>query len=403
MKLPFDLRALWERALAWYNGYSQRDRRWILGVLIAVGLSIVYLGVIEPILDYRKAVGREISDGQFELERAMRFVGAKDTLRAEREDLRKRLTQAKGRLLPGGTATLGAAALQERANALASEKHIAVQSTQVMKEENVDPFRKVAVRLTLSGELEPFAELVSALEYKQQLSVPFVEVSRRGAVAGAKGPRTLSITLEVSGFVQAGAAGKADGAEAEAATAAGEGTAPATGEAEAPADGAVPPAEGTAPPNPAAPLPNAGTPPTEGGPGAAIAPLPLDAGVAPAPGAPDAIPPPGAAVAPGVAGTPGVAVVPVVPPPLPPPAPGAITPTTLAVGTPPGPSPTAAATVTTPSPNAGAVAAASTLVPITFPPMNLPAPIVSTTLAPAAPAPPAHPRAEDQDDDEDGE
>ena len=62
-----------------------------------------------------------------------------------------------------------------------------MQSTQVMKEEAVDPFRKVAVRLTLSGELKPFAELVSGLEYGQQLAIPFVEVNRRGAVPGAKG------------------------------------------------------------------------------------------------------------------------------------------------------------------------------------------------------------------------
>ena len=54
MNLPFDLRALWERALARYNGYSPRDRRIILGVLVALGLSIVYVGVVEPILDYRK-------------------------------------------------------------------------------------------------------------------------------------------------------------------------------------------------------------------------------------------------------------------------------------------------------------------------------------------------------------
>jgi Tfp pilus assembly protein PilO len=216
VKLPVDLRALWARILVWYNAYSERDRRIILGILVATGLSLVYIGIVEPILDYRKAVGQQIAEDQEQLERAMRMVGAKDALRAEREDLRKRLTQAKARLLPGGTATLGAAALQERANSLASEKGISVQSTQVMKEEVLEPFRKVAVRLTLSGELKPLAEFVSGIEYGQQLNVPFVEVSRRGAVAGAKGPRTLSVTVEVSGFVQGTAPAKTEGAEGEA-------------------------------------------------------------------------------------------------------------------------------------------------------------------------------------------
>jgi Tfp pilus assembly protein PilO len=217
--LPFDLQAVFARVLAWYNTYSERDRRIILGVVIAIVASLVYVGVIEPILDYRKGVEQEIVDGQEELERSMRFLSAKDTLKAERDDLKKRLAQAKARLLPGGTATLGAAALQERANALAAEKGITVQSTQVMKEEALDPYRKVAVRLTLSGELKPLADFVSALEFGQQLVVPFIEVSRRGAVVGAKGPRTLSITVEVNGFVQGGkadAATKPDGADGEA-------------------------------------------------------------------------------------------------------------------------------------------------------------------------------------------
>src|SRR5262249_60055114 len=89
----------------------------------------------------------------------------------------------------------------ERTSSLAAEKGITVQSTQVMKEEAVDPYRKVSVGLTLSGELKPFAELLSGLEYDQQLAVPFVEANRRGAVPGAKGPRTIQATVEVTGFV----------------------------------------------------------------------------------------------------------------------------------------------------------------------------------------------------------
>src|SRR5439155_1448702 len=173
-----------------------------------------------------------------------RFLAVADALRAERDDLRQRVAQAKDRLLPGSSGTLGAAALQERANSLAAEKGITVQSTQVMKEEPVEPFHKIAIRLTLSGELKPFAELVSGLEYgPQQLSIPFVELSRRGAVAGAKGPRTLQATVEVSGYLQGEQAAKAEAEPAE-----GEGEAPA-GTAEDEAGAGAPAAE--APPGPA--------------------------------------------------------------------------------------------------------------------------------------------------------
>jgi len=195
------LQALFGGLQRWYAGHSRRDQRIITGVLALAAFSVVYLWVWVPLRVYRQTVADEILEGQEQLARAARTLGSADSLKVERENLEKRLKQARERLLPGRGGTLGAAALQERTNSLAAEKGITVQSTQVMKEEALDPYRKVSVRLTLSGELKPFAELVSGLEYGQQLSVPIVEVNRRGAVPGAKGPRTLSATIEVAGFV----------------------------------------------------------------------------------------------------------------------------------------------------------------------------------------------------------
>ena len=237
-------RALWAQVVRWYAARPPRDRRIWGGVGVLVALSLLYLGVVKPVIGYRQAVKREIAEGLDHLEHARRFLAAADGLRAERDDQRQKLAQAKQRLLPGSSGTLGAAALQERANSLAAEKGVTVQSTQVMKEEPADPFRKIAIRLTLSGELRPLAELLSGLEYgPQQLSIPFIEISRRGAVAGAKGPRTLSATVEVNGYLEGEQAKKV---EAEPGEGEGEPTASAP-EAEAPpvplpGDAAEPPA-----------------------------------------------------------------------------------------------------------------------------------------------------------------
>src|SRR5204863_22090 len=233
------LRELWTLAARWYAAHSMRDRRILAGIGALAALSLLYVGLVQPLIHYRKRVKTEIEEGQDQLEHAARFLAVASALRAERDDLRQRVAQAKDRLLPGSSGTLGAAALQERANSLAAEKGITVQSTQVMKEEPVEPFHKIAIRLTLSGELKPFAELVSGLEYgPQQLSIPFVELSRRGAVAGAKGPRTLQATVEVSGYLQGEQAAKAEAEPAE-----GEGEAPAgTAEDEAGALANQPPA-----------------------------------------------------------------------------------------------------------------------------------------------------------------
>src|SRR4030095_16287306 len=113
--------------------------------------------------DHRPSVAEEIAEGHDRLEQAERFVGALDALRTERDDLKQKLTQERSRLLPGTTGAIGAAALQERVNTVAGARGITVQSTQVMREEDAPPFRKVAVRLTLSGELKDFAGFLSEM------------------------------------------------------------------------------------------------------------------------------------------------------------------------------------------------------------------------------------------------
>jgi len=232
-----NLRALLESVRRWYQSHGERDRRIIAGVAIAAGLSLVYIGVVEPIIGYRRAVADEIAEGQERLEQAERFVSALDSLRTERDDLKQKLDQARGRLLPGPSGAIGAAALQERVNGFAGTRGITVQSTQVMREEDVSPFRKVSVRLTLSGELKQFAGFLSDIEYgPQALRVPFMEVSRRGAAVAGKTARTLSVTLEVSGYLLARAEPEPAAAEPAA-------------EPAAPADGgeATPPEGGEAP------------------------------------------------------------------------------------------------------------------------------------------------------------
>lgn len=199
-----NVRELIDRVRRWYQSHGERDRRIILGVAVAVGLSLIYLAGVEPIIDYRRSVAEEIAEGHDRLEQAERFVGALDSLRTERDDLKQRLDQARARLLPGSTGAIGAAALQERVNAVAGARGITVQSTQVMREEDVPPFKKVSVRLTLSGELKQFAGFLADLEYGQQaLRVPFMEVSRRGAAVAGRGPRALSVNVEVSGYILA--------------------------------------------------------------------------------------------------------------------------------------------------------------------------------------------------------
>jgi len=191
----------------WYAGYSRRDQRIILGVAIVAGLSALYVGPIEMVRDYRQGVLEAAADGQQQIERAVKTLRGVDGLRRERDELKQRLKVARANLLPGGSGTLGAAALEERASQLASEKGVEVRTKQVMREEVAGPFRRVAVRLTLAGDVGGIGGMLAGLEYDNHFTVPFMELSRRGALVGANVPRTLTATIEVAGYVSSGEGG----------------------------------------------------------------------------------------------------------------------------------------------------------------------------------------------------
>ena len=96
--------------------------------------------IVEPILDYRKDVAAQIDSDHAKLEGRRQLVADEGRARGRARRLEASASHGRRRACcPGAPVTLGAAALQERTNSLAQEKGIAVQSTQVMKEEAVGP------------------------------------------------------------------------------------------------------------------------------------------------------------------------------------------------------------------------------------------------------------------------
>lgn len=204
------LDAAWTPIKRWYDGHGERDRRIIAGVAVATTLSLLYVGLVVPLRERRASVAKEIEQGLARIEHAERLVASLSELNAERTELRRRLKVARRRLLPGGSETLGAATLQDRANELATEHGVTIRTTQVLRGERAEPYQKVSVRLTLSGSLHGLSSMVAGLEYGHELVIPFLELSRRGAAAARRGNQVdISATMEVAGFV----AGDDEGAQ----------------------------------------------------------------------------------------------------------------------------------------------------------------------------------------------
>jgi Type II secretion system (T2SS), protein M subtype b len=195
------MRDLLSNLLARFNSASRQERLYY-ALAVVSALFILRFGV-SWLRDYRAEVKEDIQATADRIARYQRDIGRAPEISRSLEALRIRYKETVSQLVPGDSPTLAAAALQERISSLASQKNISIQTTQVMKDEQVGPFKKVALRITASAELRDFADFLSALEYGPlRVSIPFIEVTRRGAVVRGQTPRAVSATLEVAGIIQ---------------------------------------------------------------------------------------------------------------------------------------------------------------------------------------------------------
>ncbi len=200
--------------------FSPRERRLIGAAGGVLALFLVHLLVISPFLAYRQDLQDEIAGHREKIENGKAYLARTADITRERDQLQKLYQQVRSQLVPGDTPTLAAANLQNTLHSLAGEKGVEIQSTQVMRDETVGEFHRIAVRITVTGDLKQVADFLAGVEHgPTRVAIPFLEISRRGAVLRGKTARALSATIEVNAFLQ----GAPTGGEAPAAPAA-EGT-----------------------------------------------------------------------------------------------------------------------------------------------------------------------------------
>ena len=172
---------------------------------LAFFLVIVRYGVISPYLEYTASLEEEIEQEGQHVAKMARQSARVSQVSERLNVLRQRFQATWQKLIPGATASVAAANLQERVRTLASQSNLDLVTTQVMRDEAIGDFRKATVQVTLRGELPAVANFLAGVEYGDwRLAVSTLEVrstySPRLARAGNRGP--LTITLEVSGVMQ---------------------------------------------------------------------------------------------------------------------------------------------------------------------------------------------------------
>ncbi|MEB2284966.1 MAG: hypothetical protein B6D46_11950 [Polyangiaceae bacterium UTPRO1] len=200
--------------MSWRERWAQlsaRERRLIEAAGGVFGLFLVHLLVLSPFLAYRHNLQDEIVAYRDQVENGKAYLARTADITRQRDTLHKLYQQVHAQLVPGDTPTLAAANLQNTLHSLAGEKGVEIQSTQVMRDDTVGEFRRIAVRITVTGDLQQVADFLAGVEHgPTRVLIPFLEISRRGAVLRGKAARALSATIEVTAFLQ-GAAAAPDG------------------------------------------------------------------------------------------------------------------------------------------------------------------------------------------------
>ena len=199
-----------------WTAFSARERYLIIGAIVAAIVVVVRYSPLSG-LGGLSAGGEDDRWVQVrKIENYNKILARSDAVDAQAAALRERLDRAQARLISGATPTQAGAELQGRLSSMAGEAGLNVLSSQILKDEEVQTFRRVGVRLTLSGELDGVARMLAAIENSDvDLAVTLLEINRKlGAarrpttpVPGTHAPAPitqspLTATMEVKTFMR---------------------------------------------------------------------------------------------------------------------------------------------------------------------------------------------------------
>ena len=130
----------------------------ILGALI----GLVYLGTISPLIDLYRTREATLTERQLLVPRLVRVAAEVPTLRARLAELQATGTKHDV-ALDGTSDALASANLQSRIEQLAMANGVTITSTEAVPAEDRGPYRRIGLRLTVSGKFEAVVKLLAAV------------------------------------------------------------------------------------------------------------------------------------------------------------------------------------------------------------------------------------------------
>lgn len=147
--------------------------------LVLLVLLVIYAIVIGPLIGAFSDVNRALADGSEQLARYQQIALQRPDLEAKFAEIAARQAES-GVYLPGDTDALAAARLQEIVNSIVESNSAQVRSVQILPTMADGDFRRVGVRIQMTGSMGAMARILHAFEAGETfLFVDNLDISNR--------------------------------------------------------------------------------------------------------------------------------------------------------------------------------------------------------------------------------
>jgi len=178
------------------------------GILTATGfliLMLVYLLILEPLINLEENWNRELMQKGVELARYQSLLANKDKVTDHLQNLQNALAATNEQMLTGGNAAVAAADLQEITKNLLKTHGAQILAINVQPPKERGPYLEVSLMVQLSSNIEQLFNILYQLENNQKfLVVSEINVSRSEDVQEQNSD--LQVDLIVAGMIKKGVA-----------------------------------------------------------------------------------------------------------------------------------------------------------------------------------------------------
>jgi Tfp pilus assembly protein PilO len=199
------------KTFSWKDIGRLSHRRFLWGVAAVLILVCGYTFGVVPLVEAKKKADEEIAVKQRILLKYVEVLGNRKVIEEALERTQKQNEEIQKKLLPGETAQLGAANLQEVVKRLSDKNGINLRSFRFLEPKETGLYRKISMQIELNpmNSMMRLAQFLHDLEHQdKELTISEMDL----LVFNPRLPNNIQGNLVISGFMKGGK-GKEKGRE----------------------------------------------------------------------------------------------------------------------------------------------------------------------------------------------